>query len=179
MRRNQYIIEMSLCNAKSARRNAVCGVKPKKNAVYTTMHRWTLIGSVQTTPMIGMLDKWSNYVFFHFSSNCWFCYSRFMSCQEEEEREARQVSRGCMRSRTCQGCAVCICSGCSICRFEDCSCEICEAFKAINNQWEQAWSSCLFLFIGACLLDHVNMVEHTSLSQKPYLVMDWALRTWK
>lgn len=58
---------------------------------------------------------------------------RLMSCQVEEEREARHASRGCIQAWVCQGCSGCICSGCSMCRFDDCSCAMCQAFQVKNN----------------------------------------------
>lgn len=67
----------------------------------------------------------------------WECsnypFDRFMSCQDDEEREVRQANRGCVRSRTCQGCIGCVCLGCVTCRFEECPCRICVEFMA-NNQ---------------------------------------------
>lgn len=67
----------------------------------------------------------------------WECsnypFDSVFSCQDDEEREARQANRGCIRSRTCQGCIECVCLGCFTCRFEDCSCRLCIEY-IVNNK---------------------------------------------
>ncbi|KAI5054874.1 hypothetical protein GOP47_0030019 [Adiantum capillus-veneris] len=67
----------------------------------------------------------------------WECsnypFESFSSCQDEEEREARQANRGCVRSRTCPGCIDCVCLGCFTCRFEDCECRLCTEYIANNK----------------------------------------------
>ncbi|MCO5605996.1 hypothetical protein L7F22_060182 [Adiantum nelumboides] len=67
----------------------------------------------------------------------WECsnypFESFSSCQDEEEREARQANRGCVRLRTCPGCIDCVCLGCFTCRFEDCECRLCTEYIANNK----------------------------------------------
>eukprot|EP00250_Pteridium_aquilinum_P021204 c25054_g1_i1 orf=175-2577(-) len=67
----------------------------------------------------------------------WECsnypFDSLRSCQDDEEREARQAIRGCIRSRTCQGCIQCVCLGCFSCRFEDCSCRVCVEYIDNNK----------------------------------------------
>lgn len=67
----------------------------------------------------------------------WECsnypYGSFNSCQDDEEREARQAYRGCARSRACPGCIECVCLGCFTCRFEDCDCRLCTEYIANNK----------------------------------------------
>lgn len=58
---------------------------------------------------------------------------RSISCQDDEEREVRRTIKGCVRSRTCEGCIECVCLGCFTCRFEDCPCRICQEFMANNK----------------------------------------------
>ncbi|KAI3457501.1 hypothetical protein Pfo_014164 [Paulownia fortunei] len=51
-----------------------------------------------------------------------------LTCDDDEERECRRVSRGCPKAAKCNGCTNCFCLGCNMCCFEDCSCRACLDF---------------------------------------------------
>ncbi|XP_057529750.1 protein ULTRAPETALA 2-like [Amaranthus tricolor] len=65
------------------------------------------------------------------ATHTWTC-SKFQSttlkCEDEEERQSKQVLRGCSVNPKCKGCVSCVCVGCNMCRFADCNCRICVDF---------------------------------------------------
>ncbi|XP_021758524.1 protein ULTRAPETALA 1-like [Chenopodium quinoa] len=62
------------------------------------------------------------------NSATWTCSDfpyKFLRCEDDERRGAKNLVRGCPLKPTCEGCSSCVCFGCDMCRFDDCDCRTC------------------------------------------------------